>query len=89
VQFFASMKLEDELNRVGIVIGFVALAVAGPSFLSDYRAFFIDTFGWAEWTEWVVFGIIVALATILIVTMLAPDWARKLTRRIFKKKWFQ
>jgi hypothetical protein len=89
VQFFASMKLEDELNRVGIVIGFVALAVAGPSFLSDYRAFFIDIYGWSEWTEWVVFGIIGALATTLIVTMLAPDWARRLTRRIFKKKYFQ
>ncbi|HSK66396.1 MAG TPA: hypothetical protein VK888_05670, partial [Anaerolineales bacterium] len=86
VQFFASMKLEDELNKVGLVVGFVALAIAGPSFLSDYRAFFVETFGWPEWTEWVVFGIIVTLATVLIVSLLAPSWFNKLTQRIFRKK---
>ena len=93
VQFFGSIKLEDELNRneatinrVGIVIGFVALAVAGPSFLNDYRSFFIETYGWADWTEWVAFGIIVTLATILIFSMLAPGWFRKLARRSSKRK---
>jgi hypothetical protein len=86
VQFFASMKLEDELNKVGIVVGFVALAVAGPSFLSDYRAFFIETFGWPEWTEWVVFGVIVVLATVLIVSLLAPSWFNKLKQRIFRPR---
>jgi hypothetical protein len=86
VQFFASMKLEDELNRnedtinrVGIVLGFVALMVAAPSFLNDYRAFFIDTYGWDDWTEWLVFAIIVVLAATLIMKMLAPDWFKRMT----------
>ncbi|HSL29750.1 MAG TPA: hypothetical protein VK900_11160 [Anaerolineales bacterium] len=86
VQFFASMKLEDELNRnedtinrVGIVLGFVALMVAAPSFLSDYRTFFIETYGWDDWTEWVVFAIIGCVAATLILRMLAPDWFKKAT----------
>ena len=83
VQFFASMKLEDELNKVGLVVGFVALAVAGPSFLSDYRAFFIETFGWPEWTEWVVGGFLAVLALGLIVSLLFPGWLDKLARRLF------
>lgn len=93
VQFFASMKLEDELNRneatisrVGIVVGFIALAVAGPSFLNDYRSFFIETYGWPDWTEWVVFAIIVVLASILIMRMLAPGPFRRLTGRLLDKK---
>jgi hypothetical protein len=82
VQFFASMKLEDDLtrneatiNRVGLVIGFVALAVAAPSFLSDFRAFFIvGPYRWDPWTEWVAFGIIMFLAAILILTLFVPGW---------------
>ncbi|HEX2990681.1 MAG TPA: hypothetical protein VHO49_08375, partial [Anaerolineales bacterium] len=86
VQFFASMKLEDELNKVGLVVGFVALAVAGPSFLSDYRAFFIETFGWPEWTEWVVGGFLAVLALGLIVSLLFPGWLDKLARRLFSRR---
>ena len=103
VQFFANMKLEDELNRnedtinrVGIVLGFVALMVAAPSFLSDYREFFIVTYGWPVWTEWAVFAIIGILAATLILKMLAPellkkiiDWFRTLTGRIFNRKGVQ
>lgn len=84
VQFFASMKLEDDLtrneatiNRVGIVIGFVALTVAGPSFLNDFRAFFIDEYGWPELIEWLVFAIIVILAALLILSALAPGWLKR------------
>lgn len=79
VQFFASMELEDELNkneatinRVGMVIGFVALLVAGPSFLTDYRDFFIEVYHWPPWTEWAVFGLIVTAATMLILRLLLP-----------------
>ena len=86
VQFFASMKLEDELNRnedtinrVGIVLGFVALMVAAPSFLSDYRTFFIQTYRWPVWTEWVVFAVICFVAATLILKMLAPAWFKKIT----------
>jgi hypothetical protein len=80
------MKLEDELNRnedtinrVGIVLGFVALMVAAPSFLSDYRTFFIETYGWENWTEWVVFAIICFVAATLIMKMLAPTWFNRVT----------
>jgi membrane protein implicated in regulation of membrane protease activity len=78
---------------VGIVLGFVALMVAAPSFLSDYREFFILTYQWPVWTEWAVFAIIVILAATLILKMLAPellkkiiDWFRTLTGRIFNRK---
>jgi hypothetical protein len=81
VQFFASMKLDDELNRVGILLGVVALAVAGPSFLSDYHAFFVQGLGLPAWTEVAVTLIITALAATLIALLLAPEWLRRLTHR--------
>jgi hypothetical protein len=70
-QFFTSTALEDDINKVGILIGFVALMIAGPSFLNDYQDFFIETYGWPEWTEWVVFSIIVGVALILIFSALS------------------
>ena len=81
VQFFASMKLDDELNRVGILLGVVALAVAGPSFLSDYHAFFVQGLGLPAWTEVAVTLIVTALAATLIALLLAPEWLRRLTHR--------
>ncbi len=81
VQFFASMKLDDELNRVGILLGVVALAVAGPSFLTDYHAFFVQAYGLPEWTEVAVSLVITALAATLIAMLLAPEWLRRLTHR--------
>lgn len=81
VQFFASMKLDDELNRVGILLGVVALAVAGPSFLSDYHAFFVQGLGLPAWTEVAVTLIISAVAATLIALLLAPEWLRRLTLR--------
>jgi hypothetical protein len=70
-QFFTSTALDDDINKVGILIGFAALMIAGPSFLNDYQDFFIETYGWPAWTEWVVFGFILAFALILIVSALA------------------
>jgi hypothetical protein len=70
-QFFTSTALDDDINKVGILIGFAALMIAGPSFLNDYQDFFIETYGWPAWTEWVVFGIILAFALILIISALA------------------
>ena len=81
VQFFASMKLDDELNRVGILLGVVALAVAGPSFLSDYHAFFVQAYGLPEWTEIAVSLIITAVAATLIAMLLAPEWLRRVSIR--------
>ena len=96
VQFFASMKLDDELNRVGILLGVVALAVAGPSFLSDYHAFFVEAYGLPEWTEVLVSVIITVVAVTLITMLVAPEWLRKLTSwfrtltgRMFYRKGFQ
>lgn len=70
-QFFASMSLEDDINKVGLLIGFIALMIAGPSFLNDYRTFFIETYRWPEWTEWVSFGFILVFAMYLILSSLA------------------
>ena len=70
-QFFASMSLEDDINRVGLLIGFIALMIAGPSFLNDFRTFFIEAYGWPEWTEWVSFGFIIIFAMYLILSSLA------------------
>lgn len=70
-QFFTSMALDDDINRAGILIGFAALMIAGPSFLNDFKDFFIETYGWPEWTEWLAFGIILMFALVLIVSALA------------------
>jgi hypothetical protein len=84
-QFFTSMALEDDINRAGILIGFAALMIAGPSFLNDFKDFFIVTYGWPEWTEWVAFGIILIFALVLIVSALAR--LRKLFLTIFTRLW--
>lgn len=85
VQFFASMELEDKLNKLGLVLGAVALVVAGPSFLADYSAFFIVELGWPAWTEWLVLGVIVFLAATLILSLLAPGWFQRLTYFLLRK----
>jgi hypothetical protein len=82
VQFFASMKLDDELNRVGVLLGVVALAVAGPSFLSDYDAFFVQRYGFPQWTELFVTIIFAAVAITLIALLLAPEWLRRVSHWI-------
>ena len=70
-QFFTGMALEDEINRVGLVIGLVALIIAGPSFLNDFHDFFVQTYGWPRWTEWGFFAIIAALIVTLSTSIIA------------------
>ncbi len=84
-QFFTSMALEDDINRAGILIGFAALMIAGPSFLNDFKDFFIVTYGWPEWTEWLAFGIILTFALVLIVSALAR--LRKFFQSILARLW--
>ena len=82
-QFFTSMALEDDINRAGILIGFAALMIAGPSFLNDFKDFFIETYGWPEWTEWLAFAVILTFALALIISALAR--LRKLFLSIFAR----
>lgn len=77
VQFFSSMELQEELNRneetinrVGIVIALVALAVAAPSFVADFEGI-ADTIDKPSfWIALAVFGIIAWLTVRLIFRLL-------------------
>lgn len=76
IQFFSSMEVQDELNksetsinRIGIVVAVVAMLVAGPSFLADYNQLFVRRYGWPEWSEWVFFVLIGALAIRFILPL--------------------
>jgi hypothetical protein len=57
---------QSTINRIGVIIALVALLVAGPSFLADFRAFFIEQYGWSEWSIWVFFTPIGLLALFFI-----------------------
>ena len=83
VQFFSSMELQEELNhneetinRVGIVIALVALAVAGPSFLADFEDFMGGHYGLKYSHAWAVFGAIGFLTIGLIIWLLGKPKAR-------------
>lgn len=60
---------ETTVNRIGIVIALIALLVAGPSFLTDFHSFFIEQYGWYEWTTWLFFALIGLLALFMILSI--------------------
>ena len=92
VQFFSSMELQDELNkneatinRIGIVIALIALAVAGPSFLADYNAFAVEIYHMPQWTEWFFFLAIGLFSVGLILRLRIKKPVRK-NRRLQMKR---
>lgn len=94
LQFFSSMQLQEELNRseeainqVGIVIALVALLVAGPSFLADAQIYLIDTHHWPESMVWLIFGLIGAFVSFLIIRLRRASRARR--RRLRRQGQFR
>ena len=77
---------ESTLNRVGVIIAVIALLVAGPSFLQDFRSFFSEQYGLPLWTAWGCFVPIGLLALALILYMRDPAGLKGLSEGLRRRK---